>query len=563
MLPDIAETSPITPTPVRPPIRAIRPLSIQSLLSDGTIEVDGFGFLEENPEDNDSEEYDTWDLESTTSPSLYEGSVYDGYGGENDDGRVTPSTLSRRAERVLENAKKKLDLCGQNLTRARHSLVLSPPGSSLSRYSDTDSETTIGENRISPQLPPSAISASHLRTMTHYRTVSESAVPTAYNLKRANSDRSTPEENVPAQGTEVTRSQSAQQMRSLRDQMKDLRGKISNLQQQTQTDSLRRRSSNNLKTARAYQNNLPNPVGRETPTWEEEEDGFGNRQSAYPDSIGSSRASTPKPLKAQRESRHEDREDAFSYDSLFLGNGIYAPPHSDVTETGYQNKSPTTSEKLRQVISPLKRGDSFTSLSSYATADDGGFRSPSSAGSLNSTSSSSSSHAAARAVARASSSRLRASPTHHDEDKGRDDGYHSAPHTPRGAAAHQKSSGLSSSSPPTVITPSSSSTTLARSSSSSSSLRHQVGALPQRRSRIISGAAGIEVLGDGEVLTTASSPGRAPEVSLRLAEEDRYLIERLIEELGKTCCAMECADNESDVAVYRRKLITALRVFEV
>lgn len=604
MLPDIAETSPIQP-PVERPIRNVRPQSLQSLLSVGTIEVDGFGFLEEEDgEDGD----DSWDTESL-SPSMYESSIYDGHEGHgNEDGRVTPSTLSRRAEKVLENAKKKLDLCGQNLTRARHSLIISPPGSSLSKYSDPDSEristprtltptnlsvtsrTGTPTNRAStPTNAPVPLSVSQLRmsnNTSHVRTVSEGAVPTVYNLQRANSigrnsdDGKEEPERWRSQSAQQIRSsvESAQHMRSLRDQMKDLRGKISSLQQQSRTESLKRMTSNSSRSSpvpfHGSNRNTPTPTSsRSTPTWEI--DDYMSVNGPYTESVVSSRSSTPKPKVAVRESRHEDREDAFSYDSLFIGNGIYAPRTllkqtelgrrsdsrgsfrstrsetlSDRTEIGHNRDSPTLGHHDRGP-SPvvLRRLDSFTSVSSYATADDGGYRS-SPTGSMYSSSSGSS-----RRRAQSSASTARNSPkigsSPNGEDRIRDDGYHSAPHTPRGSENQKESTSRP------AIAPSGSSSSPSSSARGSFLLPPTPGGLSRRGSRIMSGSAGIEI--SGHIATTGANDG---DISLQLALEDRLLVERLIEELGKTCCAMEVAKAPGDVAALRKRLEIALQVLE-
>jgi len=612
MLPDIAETSPIQP-PVERPVRNVRPQSLQSLLSIGTIEVDGFGFLEEEDEGED----DTWDMESL-SPSMYESSIYDGHEGNgNEDGRVTPSTLSRRAERVLENAKKKLDLCGQNLTRARHSLIVSPPGSSLSKYSDPDSDRTSTPRTMTP-TSNRAVTPTNNRTGTptntfgiitptnttvpqsvaqlrmgnnaaHLRTVSESAVPTVYNLQRVNSIGRNSDDGK--EEPERRRSQSAQQMRSLRDQMKDLRGKISSLQHQSRSDSFRRISPNSSRASPVpygSSRNTPTPTSsRGTPTWEIEE--YISINGVYPESVVSSRSATPKPRATVRESRHEDREDAFSYDSLFIGNGIYAPrtllkqaelggrsdsrgslrsAHSEVitelTEIGHNRDSPTLGHHSRGP-SPavLKRLDSFTSVSSYVTADDGGYRT-SPTGSMNS-SSSGSLRRRSRALSSASTARhspkVGSSPN--ADDRVRDDGYHSAPHTPKGSSEVPKdgptTASASSSSGAATVTASSPSPTPSPAEGAGASflLPPTPGSLSRRGSRIMSGSAGVEI--SGHIMTAGAGDG---DISLQLALEDRLLIERLIEELGKTCCAMEMAREKGDVAVLRRRLEMALQVLE-
>ena len=575
--------------------------------------MDGFGFLEEEDEDEGGD--DTWDMESL-SPSMYESSIYDGHEGHgNEDGRVTPSTLSRRAERVLENAKKKLDLCGQNLTRARHSLIVSPPGSSLSGYSDPDSDRTSTprtmtptNNRtatptkgrtgaptnafrtITPTNAPVPLTVAQLKTSNnsaHVRTVSESAVPTVYNLQRVNSISRGSEDGK--EEPERRRSQSAQQMRNLRDQMKDLRGKISSLQHQSKSDSLKRVNPNGSRASPVpYGSNRNTPTPTGSRDWEVGE--YMNANGAYTESVVSSRSTTPKPGAAVRESRHEDREDAFSYDSLFIGNGIYAPrtllkqaelgrrsdsrgslrsTHSeaisDTTEIGHNRDSPTLGHHDRGP-SPvvLRRLDSFASVSSYATADDGGYI-PSPTGSMNS-SSSGSLRRRSRALSSASiarhSPKVGSSP---DTDRVRDDGYHSAPHTPRGSNEAPKdisttasSSSSSSSSSRATITASSSSTPPPAGGAGGSFLLPPTpGNLSRRGSRIMSGSAGVEI--SGHIMTTGAGDA---DISLQLALEDRLLIERLIEELGKTCCAMEVAREKGDVVALRKRLEMALQVLE-
>ncbi|KAF8422052.1 hypothetical protein EV426DRAFT_535571 [Tirmania nivea] len=508
---------------------------------------------------------------------MYESSIYDGHEGHgNEDGRLTPSTLSRRAEKVLENAKKKLDLCGQNLTRARHSLIVSPPGSSLSRYSDPDSDRTSTPRTMTPTNNLGQLKLSN--NAAHVRAVSESAVPTVYNLQRLNSIGRNSEDGK--EEPERRRSQSAQQMRSLRDQMKDLRGKISSLQHQSRSDSLRKGSSNGSRASSVMygsNRNTPTPTGsRGTPTWEIEE-----YNGAYTESVVSSRSTTPRPGGAIRESRHEDREDAFSYDSLFIGNGIYAPrtllkqakirrrsdsrgsfrsTHSeaisDTTQIGHNRDSPTLGHHDRGP-SPvvLRRLDSFASVSSYATADDGGYI-PSPTGSMNSSSSGS---LRRRSRAPSSASTARHSPKvgfSPDADRVRDDGYHSAPHTPRGSSEAPKDTTTTAASSRATI-PASSTPPPTGGPGGSFLLPPTPGNLSRRGSRIMSGSAGVEV--SGHIVTAGAGDA---DISLQLALEDRLLIERLIEELGKTCCAMEVAKEKEDVVALRRRLEMALQVLE-
>jgi hypothetical protein len=99
LLPDIAEHSPNSGEETRtpPPGRALRAVSVASFVSDGTIEIEGFGFDTVSEFGDDSS---VWGGES-----LYEGSVYDGQKGS---GEVDISLL---AEKVLASAKRRLCLC--------------------------------------------------------------------------------------------------------------------------------------------------------------------------------------------------------------------------------------------------------------------------------------------------------------------------------------------------------------------------------------------------------------------------------------------------------------------
>ncbi|KAI9816415.1 MAG: hypothetical protein M1832_005082 [Thelocarpon impressellum] len=273
---------------------------------------------------------------------------------EADGDDQTSAALSTRAERILANAKKRLDNMEGNLSRARHSLIISPSPSmspSLPASPPWTRTTAVSphadERRIYPamgvsparhrQLHPTLPSSTG--SPGHARVFSETSVPSSLH----SSDRSSRKENEfrarsaadgimaarsrkagalglakstslrevrntpsirndpqfwhvgtrnylsrPSPGPEkedlgrgahgshgldpqppsddgysdpddvnpppygyhagLARSQSTIQMRDVRDQMKDLKGRISSLQQRAREDNLRRRSTQSLRT---------------------------------------------------------------------------------------------------------------------------------------------------------------------------------------------------------------------------------------------------------------------------------------------------------------------------
>ncbi|RPA77174.1 hypothetical protein BJ508DRAFT_379080 [Ascobolus immersus RN42] len=357
-------------------------------------------------------EYDSDDdTISMYGASIYEESIF----GDEHDGRNSPTIWSKRAERVLQGAKKKLDNYGQSLNLTPEEMAA---GMKHSRGAPIQRPAALREPIVRSARPPGKRTSSSamgmhsqkVPTSAHFRASSESAVPT---LGSVNGGGSPTLDS--ARG-----SKSTEQMRALRDQMKDLRGKISHLQQQTRTDSLRRKSVSSLRSTSSAQGMYPSPDLENRPdsaAWnnndvshqriieeeseaedvdeiiptkltpppvrenfkveavkaetsrlvedEDDEDEFYDDESEYggqdyldnrfdthtptPEMMSSfqkreaeSRPSTPEYSSSEagyetasngstpragssnfRESRHEDREDAFKYDSLFV-NGVFA-----------------------------------------------------------------------------------------------------------------------------------------------------------------------------------------------------------------------------------------------
>ncbi|KAI8936382.1 hypothetical protein NX059_006794 [Plenodomus lindquistii] len=242
-------------------------------------------------------------------------------GSDDDDDPYSSAALSRRAEIILANAKKRLNVMEGNLRGARESLVVSPTFSANSNPLDVSQHISATRERdrrlysgIGP-IPPrihsyrtSQLAANN--TTTHSRGLSETSVPLPFKSsymsrsasnKRASSaightsgpwshdghkqgrfpikesrshevlrnPRSTwtspPEREPPVRSTSRTsRSptaletlpededgarvhRSASAASGLRDQVNDLKGRISSLKLKAQEDHLRRRSLQNLR----------------------------------------------------------------------------------------------------------------------------------------------------------------------------------------------------------------------------------------------------------------------------------------------------------------------------
>ncbi|KAL1879118.1 hypothetical protein VTK73DRAFT_7237 [Phialemonium thermophilum] len=228
------------------------------------------------------------------------------------------STLSRRAEHILANAKKRLTTMEGNLSRARSSLYVTTPslssqgsdGSTPSPPTKRASTATFtrSSDSLSPTFPSNQTRVSHddafsseQRDVAQQRSASALGVSGGYRHPLASSksvghipsslnghyralrlprDRTLEplgEDDVLAQesdtsmriakdeqlmtptfgsfsdgnnsgGRPLHRSASVAQMRDLKDQVKDLKGKISSLREQARADSLKRRSLQSLRT---------------------------------------------------------------------------------------------------------------------------------------------------------------------------------------------------------------------------------------------------------------------------------------------------------------------------
>ncbi|KAJ4327068.1 hypothetical protein N0V84_002455 [Fusarium piperis] len=213
--------------------------------------------------------------------------------------RYSTSSLSDRAEQILANAKQRLTTMEGNLSRARSSLYYSPmsdgstpsppivrPATSL-RDSTTPSGT--GHTRMLsdvslqdefggsgyPQRSASALGAAggYRQPLTSSRSADAlggyggSKTPLyaldttlealsededGFNGNRHRDSAQSFNMQSPTFGSfvdkDITRSASVAQVRDLKDQMKDLRGKISSLKEQARADSLKRRSLQSLRT---------------------------------------------------------------------------------------------------------------------------------------------------------------------------------------------------------------------------------------------------------------------------------------------------------------------------
>ncbi|KAK0655571.1 hypothetical protein B0T16DRAFT_315840 [Cercophora newfieldiana] len=226
------------------------------------------------------------------------------------------TSISRRAEEILANAKKRLTTMEGNLTRARSSLHITPPyGSdastpsppfqraSTAMYARDSSRSTPSpsHSRMSSEIAirnglpyrvtmprsqsamgsaggyrqplPLSKSADQIRGGTEsVRPAYRVAPPRDSTLQPLTEDEVARLEALDEQGQEsrmdnflsptfgsmsdntnngtrgLQRSASAAQMRDIKDQMKDLKGKISSLREQARVDSMKRRSLQSLRT---------------------------------------------------------------------------------------------------------------------------------------------------------------------------------------------------------------------------------------------------------------------------------------------------------------------------
>ncbi|KAK3693949.1 hypothetical protein B0T22DRAFT_373875 [Podospora appendiculata] len=273
---------------------------------------------------------------------------------ENLDRLSTYSTtsLSRKAEEILANAKQRLTTMEDNLTRARSSLhVTSPPYGSdgstpsppLQRASTTTfsrgggrpapASTSPGHARISSDIAmrnglPYRVSVqrsqSAMGAAGGYRqplvlsksagdirgTADEKHARSTYKISTAretglqplNEDDAAQLEELESQGAKLDqllsptfgapqdegthgsgrglqRSASAAQMRDIKDQMKDLKGKISSLREQARADGAKRRSLQSLRTPSPFTHSQIDQWYAEPKSDESSEAGTSNQQS--------------------------------------------------------------------------------------------------------------------------------------------------------------------------------------------------------------------------------------------------------------------------------------------
>ncbi|KAL2759126.1 hypothetical protein ACRALDRAFT_1075403 [Sodiomyces alcalophilus JCM 7366] len=208
-------------------------------------------------------------------------------------------SISERAEEILANAKRRLTTMEGNLTRARSSLHASSPSASsigsstasppIRLTSSTSPNSAPGHTRIptsnplsnDPSVEPSRRSASALGAAGGYRqplsgsfSMNDLIRPRRrerHPLYLDDSEVDPPSEDGSGSDTrrfrdsasmgnllsptfgdgrdrESTRAASAMQVRGLKDQMQDLKGKISSLREQARADSMKRRSLQSLRT---------------------------------------------------------------------------------------------------------------------------------------------------------------------------------------------------------------------------------------------------------------------------------------------------------------------------
>lgn len=540
-LPDISEHLPPSRSPTPPfrhlhPHQHIRSVSVASFHSDGTIKIDDFNF------DNISEIGD--DASIFGGESVYADSVFD---GSDDAPRPhTPGDLSWRAERILANAKKKLDLCGQNISRARSSLILSPATTPTSFHEQLDGVRAMPVSHSQRFKLRNEISGSTgSGGSAHVRASSESAVMKSRRSGMIGGEGglvglglgtiADEEERTTTNANTNGPSKSTQQMRALRDQMKDLRGKITSLQEQAKSDSMRRRSISSLRsTPTPYDSHTDLRYRADSPqeTWESAEESPDESEYASTVSSGTPRAYRRRSISPfSPTTRHEDREDAFSYDALFYGNGIYANGANGRPTSCGSDGTESTTTAILEPMPHFKRRDSFDSINSFATAAEDR---------------SSSSESLRRKAA--AQNQPTPSPEWLVAPMLRDDGYHSAPHTPKNPgykdyappAGQYKPAGK-----PYPIHPSPAHDT-----------PHSIDAVVTAATRGKINRQSVIKLGSAESLLLTSEG----EIRLQLSTADRQLIESMIEGLGEVCCSMEMEQEPIRRSEYRRRLEGALKV---
>ncbi|KAF2706897.1 hypothetical protein K504DRAFT_470905 [Pleomassaria siparia CBS 279.74] len=323
-----------------------------------------------------------------------------------DDDEYTSSALSRRAEIILANAKKRLNVMEGNLRGARQSLVISPSFNHtpkgapelpipLSALRDRDRRLYAGIGPIAPRIRPfysSPLSPSHSRGLSETsaqgfsltrmnrsmstkratsamgtasgpwspegygqgrfpiresRSVEVMREPKANNWDQKNDTRDTSLRNhsrgsrSPPNALETLPEddddspvlhRSASAASDLRDQMMDLKGRISSLKQRAKEDNLRRRSMQTLRT--------PSPF-TSAETWYADTEGYKSGVSPVTANAGVG-TKTESPT---RQALYED-------DEIEAVAPQVAPVQVSPDQTKGFLPTPPTSEPLKSPLSP-------------------------------------------------------------------------------------------------------------------------------------------------------------------------------------------------------------------
>ena len=289
--------------------------------------------------------------------------------------------------------------------------------------------------------------------------------------------------------------------------------------------------------------NLQSPV--EQDEWEDVtppglDDDHSRSSSRASTGLDSDRSKTPTPPRREEvnspfSERHEDRSDAFAYDSYLWGNSIFNSLRPRSMSSEGTASTATILEPPRVPV--IERKDSMVSLSSYMTADE------------NASISERESPANETALLQPPS------PQGWSTSLRVDDGYHSAPHTPQ--VDNSSSLHVPSPQPPN----------LAGSSWYRDSVSTRAASNRSMLSMVIEGSVGSSVgisssARDSQTMVVGGmGPSGMEEIELKIDRGDRILIEGVIEALGKVCCAME-TEGESVKVELRERLRGAMLVLE-
>lgn len=427
---------------------------------------------------------------------------------------------------------------------------------------------------VSPNSPK-------IRTVNaHLRTVSESAVNhTSHHgridsifsephkpTQKAATTSPSPENEYLATTSVITlhKSNSVKQIKDIKDQMSNLQGRITFLTERTRRDSLRRKSLNNMRGTPL--NDIfqpPEPVftnkDANTSTasfhtvaedWQKEESVLEKTSNVSEDD---SECETPRsifpPLRKSMSFEELGYDTAFSVPGEESTPIVSYPRRNRVraVRTGSSSGSDTSSATttgLQLPVMPvgvlsLSRADSYTSVSSYETAIED-----------NSVEMIQRPFTVQHQRSFSRSSPLRNPPTdiieeHEYEDMNpNDDGYHSAPPTPTLEINDLMETASIDTAEPITGT----ATAKRISPLTTENLKQMQLLLPPTSAAAKSATNSIIGAEDNEL-------------SLKLPQEDRRLIESLCEQLGKVCCRME-ASEPYERSLVRKRLEMALQVLQ-